>query len=371
MLTTVRGFAAELLDADGSRDESERRHAAFFRSLVEDVHWPAERQTDWVDRLRVDEENVRTAVQWFFAHDVTAMPHLFRVLWLFWQMGDRMPEGRQWIDQLRLREGELADAGQAELLFNATVTAVEVGDDDAALDAVAAIRRLDGRIDDPALDCALQLAVAWTLPILDDFEGALEAARTALAGLQRAEDPLASFALLTVGMLEMAVGNDDSARGHLNDVDQLGFQFGNNWLESSARTWLAVLAVRSGNLADAEALLAESVRAIRQSQPITLTVTFALVAHAELVLARGETGRAATALGAAAGLRSRAGLRVWPTARRTERDLVASLEEQMDAEDYRRAFEAGAERNMRDALALISDEAPPRGDGVPRRETSS
>jgi hypothetical protein len=113
------------------------------------------------------------------------------------------------------------------------------------------------------------------------------------------------------------------------------------------------------------------VRAIRQSQPITLTVTFALVAHAELVLARGETGRAATALGAADGLRSRAGLRIWPSARRTERALVASLEEQMDAEDYRRAFAAGAERTMRDALALISDEALPRGDGAPRRETSS
>jgi predicted ATPase len=372
MLTTVRGFAAELLDADGSRDEVERRHADFFRTLVEDVHWPAERQTDWVDRLRVDEENIRAAVQWFFAHDVTALPHLFRVLWLFWQMGDRMPEGRQWIDRLRLREGELVDAQKAELLFNATVTAVEVGDDDAALAAVEAIRHFDGRIEDPALESALQLAVSWTLPILDDLDGALQAARTALAGLQRAEDPLASFALLTVGMLEMAMGHDDSARDHHSDVDQLGSQLGNNWLESSARTWLAVLAVRSGNLADAEKLLAESVRAIRESQPITLTVTFALVAHAQLVLARGETSRAATALGAAAGLRSRAGLRVWPTARRTERDLVASVREQMDPEDYRRAFEAGAERHMRDALALISDEAPPPPrDGAPRPETPS
>ena len=79
----------------------ERRHAELFRSLVEDVDWPTERQIDWVDRVRVDEENIRAAVQWFFAHDVTALPHLFRVLWLFWQMGDRMPEGRQWIDQLR------------------------------------------------------------------------------------------------------------------------------------------------------------------------------------------------------------------------------------------------------------------------------
>ena len=360
MLTTVREFAAELLDADGGRDRIERRHAEFFRSLVEDVHWPTERQIDWVDRLRVDEENIRAAVQWFFAHDVTALPHLFRVLWLFWQMGDRMPEGRQWIDQLRLRADELADGEQAELLFNAAVTAVEVGDDDSALAAVEAIRHWDGQIEDPTLDSALQLAVSWTVPILDDFDGALQAATAALAGFRRSNDPLGSFALLTVGMLEMALGHDDSARAHLSEVDELGSQFGNNWLESSARTQLAMLAVRSGRLAEADALLAESVRAIRETTPITLTVTFALVAHAQLVLARGETSRAAMALGAAEGLRARAGLRVWPIARRTERDLVASVAQQMDAEAYRLAFEAGAELPMRDALALISDDEPAR-----------
>ena len=181
MLATVREFAGELLDADGDRDRIERRHAEFFRSLVEEVHWPTERQTDWVDRLRVDEENIRAAVQWFFAHDVTALPHLFRVLWLFWQMGDRMPEGRQWIDQLRLRADELADGEQAELLFNAAVTAVEVGDDDSALAAVEAIRRLgwadrrsDARQRAPArglVDAADPRRLRWRLAGGEDGAG--------------------------------------------------------------------------------------------------------------------------------------------------------------------------------------------------------
>ena len=354
MLTTVREFATELLDTDGLGDGVRRRHAEFFRSVVEDVHWPTERQIDWVDRVRVDEENIRAAVQWFFAHDVTALPHLFRVLWLFWQMGDRMPEGRQWIDQLRLRADELADGDQAELLFTAAVTAVEVGDDDSALETVEAIRHWDGQLEDPTLVSALQLAVSWTVPILDDFDGAVKAATTALDGFRRSNDPLGAFALLTVGMLEMALDDDDGASTHLSEVDALGSQFGNNWLEASARTCLAMLAVRSGKLADADALLAESVRAIRETTPITLTVTFALVAKAHLALARGVTSRAAMALGAAEGLRARAGLRVWPIARRTERDLTASVAQQMDAEAYRVAFEAGAELPMRDALTLIS-----------------
>jgi predicted ATPase len=356
MLTTVREYAAELLDAGGGREVVERRHAEVFRSLVEDVHWPTLRQVDWVDRLRVDEENIRAAVQWHFAHDATALPHLFRVLWLFWQMGDRMPEGRSWIDALRLRVDESTEDEQAELLFNAAVTAVEVGDDDSALVAVEAIRQRDGQIEDATLDSALQLAVSWTVPILDDLDGALAAAIAALEGLRASNDPLGAFALLTVGMLEVALGEDDRARTHLSEVDALGAQFGNNWLESSARTQLAMIAVRSGLLAEADALLVASARAIRQSQPITLTVTFALVAHAQLMLARGDPGRAAIALGAADGLRARAGLRVWPIARRTERELEASVARQMDSDEYRRALEAGAELLMRDALGLIDGE---------------
>lgn len=358
MLTTVRDFAAELLAADGAGgadDEAKRRHAELFRSVVEDVDWPTERQVDWLDRVRADEENIRAAVQWHFAHDVTALPHFFRVLWLFWQMGDRMPEGRAWIDQLQRCADELAPGQQVELLFNAAVTAVEVGDDEGALAAVAAIREWDGRIADATLDSALRLATSWTIPIVDDFDNALEAATAALAGLRRSNDPLGSFALLTVGMLEVANGDDANARVHLSEADELGGRIGNNWLESSARTWLAVLAVRSGALDEADRLLTESVHAISQAQPTTLTVTFALVAYAELIRASGNGEEAATALGAADGLRTRAGLRVWPIARRTERDLAASVADSMDLERYRVAFEAGAELSMRGALELITE----------------
>ena len=82
------------------------------------------------------------------------------------------------------------------------------------------------------------------------------------------------------------------------------------------------------------------------------------MAHAELALARDDTGQAAMALGAADGLRARAGLRVWPIARRTERDLVAAVSQRMDPAAYRLAFDAGAALSMRDALVLIGGDEP-------------
>ncbi len=65
---------------------------------MENADWPAERQAEWAERLRVEEENLRVAIRWFFNHDIAPLPHIFRILWLFWQMHDRMSEGQAWIE---------------------------------------------------------------------------------------------------------------------------------------------------------------------------------------------------------------------------------------------------------------------------------
>ncbi len=352
MLESVRELAAERLAASDDLSDVERRHAEYFRALVENADWPTERQAEWAERLETDEENLRVAIRWFFSHDIAPLPHMFRILWLFWQMRGRMPEARAWIDELRLRADALDDRAQAELLFTSAVTAAEVGDDDSALAAVEAIEGLEGRIEDPYLESAAQLAVSWTLPIGDDLDGALQAASTALDGFRQQNEPFMAFAALTVGMLETTLGRDDAARASLTEVNELGGQFGNNWLESGARTQLASLAVRAGHLDEARALLVESVDASGATQLIT-PVCFSLVAYAQLALAEGDAQRAAMALGAADGVRQRAGLRAWPLTRRGEAELVTRVTQEIDPQDFKDAFAAGSELSQREAVALV------------------
>ena len=212
MLVTVRELAAERLAAGDAIAEVTERHARYFAELVSDASWPAERQVEWADRLGVEEENLRVAIRWFFTHDITPLPHMFRVLWLFWQMRDRMTEGRDWMDELRVRADSLDEHARGEVLFTWAVTSVEVGDDNSVLAAVDAIEQLDRPVDDPHLESALQLAVAWTLPIREDFDGALTSASAALDGFRERDEPFAAFAELTVGMLEMTLGRPDNAR---------------------------------------------------------------------------------------------------------------------------------------------------------------
>jgi hypothetical protein len=353
MLGSVQEFAAENLAARADRADVERRHAEYFRSFVESADWPDQRQGEWADRLGSEEENLRVAIRWFLTHDIARLPHIFRILWLFWQMRGRMPEGRAWIDEVQLRADALDDRARAELLFTSAVTAVEVGDDDSALAAVDGLRRLEGRIVDPYLESAAQLAISWILPIVDDFDGALHMASAALDGFRHQNEPFMAFAALTVGMVERALGRDEAARAHLTEVNKLGGQFDNNWLKSAARSQLAALAVRPGRFDEARALLVGSVDAREDTEVSTLTLTFSLVASAQLALAQGDARRAATALGAAEGLRRRAGLRAWPSTRRGEAELVTRVAQEIGAEDYAEAFAAGGELSHREAVALV------------------
>jgi predicted ATPase len=368
MLSAIRELAAERLAAGADLADVERRHAEYFGALVENAEWPAERQAEWAERLRTEEGNVGVAIGWFLAHDITPLPHIFLILWLFWQSRDRMREGRAWIQELLLRSDALDDRAQAELLLISAVTAAEVGDDDGAQAAVKGIERLEGRIDDPYLESAAQLARSWILPIVDDFEGALQAASTALDGFREQNQPFMAWAALTVGLLEMMLGRHDAAREYLIEAHELGGQFGNKWLESAAQTQLASLAVLAGDLDEAREQLVKSVDAGEGSEPTIQTVTFSLVADAQLALAEGDFRRAAMALGAADGLRQRAGLRAWPSMRRGEAELLTRVAQAINTEVFQGAFAAGSGLNQREAVALVrgdtSTNERPTGDAL-------
>ena len=357
MLAAIREFAAERLAADADLADVERRHAEYFGALVENADRPAERQVEWAERLRTEEGNLGVAIRWFFTHDITPLPRIFLILcqnlWLFWRMRDRMPERRAWIQELLLRAGALENRAQAELLLIATATALEIGDDESAQAAVEGIERLQGRTDDPYLKSVARLAVSWILPIADDYDGALQAASTALDRLREQNEPFMAWAALTVGLLEMTLGRHDAARGHLIEANQLGGQLGYKWLDSGARAQLASLAVRTGQLDEARAQLVESLDGSKETELSTQTVTFSLVAYAQLALAERDVRHAAMALGAADGLRERAGLRAWPSMRRGEAELATRVAQQIDPEIFKDAFAAGSELNQHEAVALV------------------
>jgi tetratricopeptide (TPR) repeat protein len=224
MLETVREFVAERLAARPDAAEVGRRHAGYYRTLAEQADRPLRSPggSQGVEQLQAEAGNLAAAVRWYLTHDRGPLPHLFRVLWLFWTEADLEREAWPWVQQLRPLAGPLALPAQAELAWAAAVLAVDTGDDAAALAARQRLAPLLAGISDPFLHAVAQLAMAWTLPIAGDFDGALREAAASLEELGGQDEPVfTGMAAFTAGSVEMALGRYDDALPRLREARDL------------------------------------------------------------------------------------------------------------------------------------------------------
>jgi tetratricopeptide (TPR) repeat protein len=305
--------------------------------------------------LQVEAGNLAAAVDWYLGHDPAALPHLFRVLWPFWELQDHMGEARVWVDRLLPAVDSLDSQARAELLWAAAVTATEVGDDAAVLLARERLGPLLEGIQDPFLHAVSQLAMAWSSPIVGDLDAALREALVSLEELRGQDEPFwTATATLTAGYAETAVGRHDDALRHLTEMHDLAEQLDNAWLAASSRVGLGNLAVMQGRLEEARALLDEALDRSPAAHSTPL-VTLCLAAFARLAFEEGDPQRAAVLAGAAEGLRRRVGLRVWPSRRQGEAELVARIREALGQDRFDEMFAAGARLNRQAAVTAVRD----------------
>jgi predicted ATPase len=354
MLETIRAFVAERLAARPDAAEIGRRHAEYYRALAEQADWPLRGagQNEWLERLQAEAGNLAAAVRWYLAHDPGPLPALFRVLWPFWFLRDHTREAHLWVAQLLPAADLLDPQARAELTWTALAVALEVGDDEAALAAGARLEPLLPGIDDPFLRAVSLLARAWYLPITGDFDGALQAAAESLEQLRGLDEPFwTALAAGSAGTVEKILARHDDALGHLREARDLGDRFGSTWLAAWSRVQLGTLSVLRGDLRQTRVLLDEALD-LSVAARSTAGVALCLAAYARLAFAEGDPARAARLAGAAEGLRRRAGLRVWPTLRHVETELVAELRQALGAERFDQAFSAGSGLSQRGAVTV-------------------
>jgi hypothetical protein len=58
-----------------------------------------ERQADWLERLQIEQDNLRAALDWFLENDVERELRLAAALFRFWQARGPIAEGHQWLEQ--------------------------------------------------------------------------------------------------------------------------------------------------------------------------------------------------------------------------------------------------------------------------------
>ena len=366
MLETIRAFVAERLAARPDADQVGRRHAGYYRALAEQADRPLRRggEGKWLERLQAEAGNLAATVRWYLAHDPGPLPHLLRVLLLFWVQRDLEREARSWVEQLLTAAGTLDPQARAELAWAAAVLAVDTGDDTAALAACERLAPLLPGIGDPFLHAIVQGAMAWTLPITGDFDGALREAAVSLEELRGQDEPVfAAMVAVFAGSLEMALGRYDDALGHLREARDLAERPGGAWLGAGARVQMGILAVLRGRRDEARALLDEALD-LSLACRSTPFVTLCLAGYAQLAFAEGDPEQAARLEGAAEDLRRRVGLSAWPALRRLEADLVARVRQRLGGSQFDQAFSAGSRLTQRQAVAIVRDQ-PSAGTQTP------
>jgi ATP/maltotriose-dependent transcriptional regulator MalT len=222
--------------------------------------------------------------------------------------------------------------------------------------ALAASQRLESLlpgIRDPYLRVVSQLAMAGISFVVGDFEGALRTELVGLEELRGQDEPYwTTVAVLTVGLVETAMGRYEDALGHLREARALAGRFDHGGLSAWSQVQLGILALARGRPEEARALLDEGLE-LSLATHSTRDVTLCLTAFAQLALVQGEPGRAALLTGAAEGLRQRVGLRAWPLQEQGEAQMVAGIRQALGVDRFDQDFAAGIQLNRQQAIAAI------------------
>jgi predicted ATPase len=152
MLETVREFAAERLAGTPDQAAGLRgAHAAAFLSMAGEVGRPltGPGQQDWLERLDLEHDNLRAAIDWYRQEDPAAALRMAAAMSLFWSLRGHYTEGRQRLRRLLgLVPGE--NTLRVRALNGAAWLAIDQGDYPDAGRLLGQSAALSRRLDDRA-----------------------------------------------------------------------------------------------------------------------------------------------------------------------------------------------------------------------------
>lgn len=101
MLETIQEYAREKLEENGEADMVQEQHAKYFLDMAEkaepEMHGP--RQSEWLERLETEHDNLRVALKWAIEQGRTEMAlRLGAALMEFWKAHGHFTSGRAWLE---------------------------------------------------------------------------------------------------------------------------------------------------------------------------------------------------------------------------------------------------------------------------------
>jgi predicted ATPase/transcriptional regulator with XRE-family HTH domain len=311
MLETVRAFAALELAAADERDEALEgltRYCTGEASLALDgLVGPA--QVEWLDRVRDDLENYRTALTWLI--ECVRPAEASDIAWslmAFWLMRGRLAEGLQWYERI-LHLPALPRVAESRMLVGAALMCYTQGELGRARDALVralAIARDAGKSD-------VFVTADNLLGHVETAAGNLDAARDRFTRTTEAFREMAipwGIGNALGGMAGVALASGDASQAERLLIEATSaLRASGPWFLASVTNLRAILAARRGDPDEAIALARESLICIRELHD-KFAFVYALAALAAAAVLKGDDAWAARILGAADAVTERSGATV-------------------------------------------------------------
>jgi predicted ATPase/class 3 adenylate cyclase len=140
VLETVRQYARERLGEGGEAEIVGRTHADWYAALTQQAEPAllATGQLAWLDRLELERDNLRAAMDWSVSRagrdeaDADRALSLAAAPWRFWELRGPLSEGRRWLDEALAAAGDVHPAFRARALTALGHLTVAQGDANAA-----------------------------------------------------------------------------------------------------------------------------------------------------------------------------------------------------------------------------------------------
>ena len=360
MLETVRAYAVRELTAAGEREcalDGLARYCSREAALAADgLIGPA--QVEWLDRVRTDLDNYRSAMSWLIECGRPAeAADIALALRYFWLIRGHAAEGLRWYE-LVLSMPSVSTAGESKALVGAAVMWFAQGELErarTALERTLPLARGAGDMD-------IVADAEYTFGQVERAAGRINAAgdwfNSSLEGFRALNMPSGAGKALT-GMAAIALITGDAAEAE-RLLDEAASALGDDapWFLGHGLWIRAILAVWRGSPDEAIAFVRESLTYIQTLQD-KFAFVYALVPLAAAAVLKGDDVWAARIVGARDAVTERTGATIAD-------NIVDDLQEQVERDARRRlgpdrwamAYAAGRKTSIDQLLKDIDDRSP-------------
>ncbi|SES12292.1 non-specific serine/threonine protein kinase [Lentzea albida] len=363
LLEPLRQYGLEKLRAAGREQVLRERHRDHY------IDWAERREQEWfgpaqphIFRLtRLEQGNLRCALDFCFDSDGDHCVHLASTLWFYWAGCGMLGEGRHWLDRAvaRAKPGPL----RAKALWVNGYVATLQGDLTAATAMLDECRGYAVESGDASALAYSTHRIACTHLVGDDLDLADGMFEEAMR-LYRGQGTVNSHTMLAG--IELAISatfrHDFAAAERLCvEAKAVGEEHGEQWAQAYAIWVLALCAWVSGDLAGADRLGRECLR-IKRTFHDLLGIVLSIEILAWISASQGNAGRAATLLGATSEIWQSVGYPMFGSRYfgaphgECESAVVSALGEQ----EFRSVFRKGMDLELEDAIAFAIGEEQER-----------